>query len=198
METSVVRSTSRGSSIAYQSWTDNVRAHADMKNLCHEKTYIYIHLCPKGYNSCLQGLNGLDKSHPGHLPLLCSRLWYLNLLDSTRQEQSVSKRLHYVWTMLPTQCPHHTASSWRLSHTLHGVGCLVRCQQRARLMLTTNDMAMIVRCKYTEILINAGFVMSFFCCFLSVFCRNAITLSAGGVQTIADFVERDAIGILAK
>ena len=61
-------------------------------------------------------------------------------------------------------------------------------------MLTTNDMAMIVRCKYTEILINAGFVMSFFV----VFCRNAITLSAGGVQTIADFVERDAIGILAK
>ena len=55
-------------------------------------------------------------------------------------------------------------------------------------------MAMIVQCKYTEILINASFVMSFFV----VFCRNAITLSAGGVQTIADFVELDAIGILAK
>ena len=32
METSVVRSTYQGSSIAYLRWTDNVRAHADMNN----------------------------------------------------------------------------------------------------------------------------------------------------------------------
>ena len=36
-----------------------------MNNHYRKETYINICSCPKGYNSCLQGLNGLDKSHPG-------------------------------------------------------------------------------------------------------------------------------------
>ena len=50
---------------AYQSRTDNVRAHADMIIATVKRPISNNGLCPKGYNLCLQGLHGIDIITPG-------------------------------------------------------------------------------------------------------------------------------------
>lgn len=97
VEPSVVRSTSRGSCIAYCCRTDNVRAHADMNNHHRKETCINNRLFRKGYNSCLQGLLGLDVITPGtstvdYIRDNNSDVCKIRLVSNTAS----SKRLHYV------------------------------------------------------------------------------------------------------
>ena len=111
MESSVVHSTHRGSSIAYQSRTDNARAHADMKNtllkrpICNARYCCALHR--KGYNICLQDLFGIDIITPGASTVDHVQDFDVeNLLDSMCREHSVDKRLSYVIIdSLPTHCP---------------------------------------------------------------------------------------------
>ena len=65
-------------------------------------------LCPKRYNSCLQGLHGDDIITPGTSTVAKFKTTIMNLQDSTRLKQSVSKRLKYVMDYYyPTHSPLH-------------------------------------------------------------------------------------------
>ena len=60
----------------------------------------------------------MDISHPGHLPLLCSRLYlHFHLRDyGVSQTKRQVNAFIYVWTMLPTQspfCTDYPYSTWR-------------------------------------------------------------------------------------
>ena len=103
MELHVVRSTSRGSCTAYQSRTDNVRAHADSVYIARQYGYSKDTICPERVQHILTlTILTVNKPHPGHLPSPQLKTLILNLQDSTRHEQSVmSKRLQYVCTLFP-------------------------------------------------------------------------------------------------
>ena len=78
----VVRSTCRGSCIAYCCWTDNVRAHADMNIVPQSLT--------DWHASCSILAKGMRiNTSRGRLPLLSSRQQSIGCKISTRLKQSV-------------------------------------------------------------------------------------------------------------
>ena len=130
----VVRPTYQGSCIAKSSWTDNVRAHADMKIASVKRPIQHITLHPKGHNLCLQGLHGIDIITPGTSTVatfktgfwICKIRYVLNTASS--------KRLQYVRTIVPPKPASHRYV-FRFYHAPHGVSCLIISSSGTRLGL---------------------------------------------------------------
>ena len=119
-----------GPCIAYQSWTDNVRAHADMNTL--------LPLCPFATSKTHGNQHaGLWKFTSRASTVAKFKTLISIVLQDFRYVSNVasSKRLQYVWAAFPTHCLLHAVlPSYGLRRNLpwRGLPCLLPCESASR------------------------------------------------------------------
>ena len=122
----VVYSTSRGSSIAYLSRTDNVRAHADMK-ITPWRDYIELLIAPNKVQSKLTRSPRDWYNHTRDIyrwPYSRLRYWEVARFQFVLNTAS-DKRLLYVLTLFPPIARLYPRKLFGLLSFQLGVGCLV-------------------------------------------------------------------------
>ena len=103
--------------IAYFGWTDNVRAHADMKIITAKRPYNTLDCTPKGTIHAYRSPRDWYNHTPGHLPLTTFKTKItVNLLDLQRVLNTASiNAFHYVWIVFPPKARLRIYMSWLTS-----------------------------------------------------------------------------------